>query len=64
MGRVLKSSKATKFNAHTLKKLEEAFTLDSEVDLTTKLPTDYSTRLDSWLSAKFDNKYHFNSNSY
>ncbi|KAL4948365.1 hypothetical protein BDW69DRAFT_176628 [Aspergillus filifer] len=57
MGRVLKSSKATKFNAHTLKKLEEAFQLDSEVDLTTKLPTDYSSRLDSWLSAKFDNNH-------
>ncbi|KAL4778234.1 hypothetical protein BJX76DRAFT_366559 [Aspergillus varians] len=55
MGRVSKLLKATKFNIHTLKKLEDAFKSDLEVDLTTKLPTDYSTQLDSWHSIRVDN---------
>lgn len=54
MGRVTKPSKATKFNAHTLKKVQAAFALDPEVDLTSKLPSDYSSRLDSWRSRKAD----------
>ncbi|KAL4778720.1 kinase-like domain-containing protein [Aspergillus varians] len=55
MGRVSKPSKATRFNIHTLQKLEDAFKSDSEVDLTSKLPTDYSTRLDNWRSIGVDN---------
>lgn len=46
MGPVEKS-KAARFNAHTLKLLQAAVKQDPEVDLTTKLPTRYSDRLDS-----------------
>ncbi|KAJ5088846.1 hypothetical protein N7456_012462 [Penicillium angulare] len=45
-------SKARRFNERTLKKLQAAFELDPEVDLVTKLPTDYSNRLDGWRSQK------------
>ncbi|KAL2810362.1 hypothetical protein BDW59DRAFT_177125 [Aspergillus cavernicola] len=56
MGRVTKPSKATRFNEHMLKKLQKAVALDPEVDLAKKLPTDYSTRLDSMRnSLKVDN---------
>lgn len=48
MERASEPSKATKFNAFTLKKLQKAFESDSEVDLTTKLPMDYSTRLGNY----------------
>nr|KMM66405.1 hypothetical protein CPAG_02744 [Coccidioides posadasii RMSCC 3488] len=44
MARISKS-KAAKFNAHTLQKLRDAVEIDPEVDLTTKLPLRYSTRL-------------------
>lgn len=47
---------------HTLKKLEDAFKSDSEVDLTTKLPIDYSTRLDSWRSTRVGNNHNSNYN--
>ncbi|KAL3477470.1 hypothetical protein BJX99DRAFT_246225 [Aspergillus californicus] len=47
MGHVTKPSKATRFNEHTLKKLQKAVALDPEVNLATKLQTDYSARLDS-----------------
>lgn len=38
-------SKAARFNAHTLKRLQNAAHNDPEIDLTTQLPTDYSNRL-------------------
>ncbi|PGG98661.1 hypothetical protein AJ80_09498 [Polytolypa hystricis UAMH7299] len=44
MARISKS-KAAKFNAHTLQKLQDAVEIDPEVDLTTKLPSRYSARL-------------------
>ncbi|KAJ9193565.1 hypothetical protein DTO166G4_592 [Paecilomyces variotii] len=44
---LVKKSKAARFNAHTLKLLQAAVKQDPEVDLTTKLPTRYSDRLDS-----------------
>ncbi|RAL03101.1 uncharacterized protein BO80DRAFT_462848 [Aspergillus ibericus CBS 121593] len=46
MGRVVKPSRASRFNTHALKKLQAAVALDPDVDLTTKLPTDYSARLE------------------
>jgi hypothetical protein len=45
MVRVTKPSKATRFNARILKKIQDAIASDPEVDLVTKLPTEYSTRL-------------------
>ncbi|OOF94217.1 hypothetical protein ASPCADRAFT_171826 [Aspergillus carbonarius ITEM 5010] len=58
MERVTKPSKATRFNAHTLKKLQAAVALDPHVDLTTKLPTNYSTRLNSMRnSVELDNSH-------
>lgn len=38
-------SKAARFNLHTLKKLQEAVEQDPEVDLSSKLPIEYSVRL-------------------
>ncbi|KAJ5105668.1 hypothetical protein NUU61_003015 [Penicillium alfredii] len=38
-------SKAAKFNAHTLRKLQTAFDKNPEIDLTTQMPTEYSVRL-------------------
>lgn len=38
-------SKAAKFNAHTLRKLQAAVDKDPEIDLTTQMPMDYSVRL-------------------
>lgn len=38
-------SKAVKFNAHTLKKLQAAFDNDPEADLLTNMPPNYSIRL-------------------
>ncbi|CEL05819.1 hypothetical protein ASPCAL06932 [Aspergillus calidoustus] len=56
MVRVTKPSKATRFNARILKKLQDAIASDPEVDLVTKLPTEYSTRLRSMRnSMKTDN---------
>ncbi|KAJ5151909.1 hypothetical protein N7492_010204 [Penicillium capsulatum] len=39
------NSKAVRFNAHTLKKLQAAIDDDPEIDLTTRMPIDYSSRL-------------------
>ncbi|KAE8382903.1 kinase-like domain-containing protein [Aspergillus bertholletiae] len=44
MSRVRKS-KAARFNAHVLKKLQTAVAMDPELDLTTQLPSAYSGRL-------------------
>lgn len=38
-------SKAARFNARTLKKLQAALDRDPEIDLTTQMPMDYSARL-------------------
>ena len=38
-------SKAAKFNAHTLRKLQAAFDKDPEIDLTAQMPMDYTVRL-------------------
>lgn len=45
--------KASKFSAHTLKKLQAAIEENSEVDLTTKMPMNYSARL-----ARFQKESH------
>ncbi|KAL2814771.1 kinase-like domain-containing protein [Aspergillus granulosus] len=56
MVRVAKPSKATRFNTRILKKFQDAIASDPEVDLVTKLPADYSTRLKSMRnSLKIDN---------
>lgn len=53
-------SKAAKFNSHALKKLRAAIDDDPEIDLVTKLPMDYSVRLETMRessrteSSKFD----------
>ena len=38
-------SKAARFNAHMLKRLQAALSKDPEVNLAEKFPADYSTRL-------------------
>lgn len=38
-------SKAARFNAHTIKRLQAAICNDPEIDLTTQMPIDYSSRL-------------------
>jgi hypothetical protein len=56
MVRVAKPSKAARFNARILKKVQDAIASDPEVDLVTKLPADYSTRLKSMRNSfKIDN---------
>ncbi|KAB8256782.1 hypothetical protein BDV32DRAFT_90497 [Aspergillus pseudonomiae] len=42
----IRKSKASKFNTHVIKKLQAAVNMDPEIDLTTKLPSEYSSRLD------------------
>ena len=39
------ASEAAKFNQMVLRKLQRAFEIDPEVDLLSKFPTGYSTRL-------------------
>ncbi|KAB8240079.1 hypothetical protein BDV35DRAFT_386131 [Aspergillus flavus] len=43
----IRKSKASKFNTHVIKKLQAAVSMDPEIDLTTKLPSEYSSRLDT-----------------
>lgn len=50
---LISESKASKFNAHKLKKLQAAIEENPEVDLTTKMPTNYSARL-----ARFQKESH------
>ena len=38
-------SKAARFNAHTIKRLQATMCNDPEIDLTTQMPMDYSSRL-------------------
>lgn len=38
-------SKASRFNAHTVRKLQAAINDDPEVDLVSRMPMDYSSRL-------------------
>lgn len=45
VGRRPPKSKAAKFNAHTLRKLQAAVEKNPEIDLTTQMPMDYSVRL-------------------
>jgi hypothetical protein len=47
-------SKAARFNAHTLKRLQAAVEQDPEIDLTTRLPMDYSSRLTEMRDASKD----------
>ncbi|KAJ0413403.1 hypothetical protein BJY00DRAFT_296945 [Aspergillus carlsbadensis] len=44
--RPVTKSKASRFNAHVLKKLQAAVNLDPKIDLTTKMPAEYSNRLE------------------
>lgn len=46
-----RKSKAARFNAHTLKKLQAAVSDDPEIDLTTRMPIEYSNRLTGMRSA-------------
>ncbi|KAL4902352.1 hypothetical protein BDW74DRAFT_180857 [Aspergillus multicolor] len=41
-----KPSRAARMNATILKRMQDALAADPEIDLTTRLPTDYSTRLE------------------
>jgi hypothetical protein len=51
-GQTISVSKAAKFNAHTLRKLQAAVSHDPEVDLTTRMPIDYTSRLTRMQTSK------------
>lgn len=44
-GQTISISRAAKFNAHTLRKLQAAVSHNPEIDLTTQMPTDYTNCL-------------------
>ena len=44
-GQTISNSEAAKFNARTLRTLQAAVSHDPEIDLTTQMPINYSSRL-------------------